>query len=84
MSRMALSRRRAPALRRSRSVLPGFGLALGFTLVYLALIVLLPLGGADRQGRRRSGLPGFWRVADRAARAGRLQLELRRLARSRR
>jgi sulfate transport system permease protein len=27
------------------SVLPGFGLALGFTLVYLSLIVLIPLGG---------------------------------------
>ena len=27
------------------SVLPGFGLALGFTLVYLILIVLIPLGG---------------------------------------
>jgi sulfate transport system permease protein len=26
------------------SVLPGFGLALGFTLVYLSLIVLIPLG----------------------------------------
>jgi sulfate transport system permease protein len=27
------------------SVLPGFGLALGFTIVYLCLIVLIPLGG---------------------------------------
>ena len=27
------------------SVLPGFGFALGFTLIYLALIVLLPLSG---------------------------------------
>jgi sulfate/thiosulfate transport system permease protein len=27
------------------SVLPGFGLALGFTIVYLSLIVLIPLGG---------------------------------------
>src|SRR5688572_10945205 len=33
------------ALKR-RSVLPGFGLAMGFTLVYLSLIVLLPLGAA--------------------------------------
>lgn len=30
-------------LRRHRSVLPGFGLTLGFTLAYLSLIVLLPL-----------------------------------------
>ena len=29
----------------SRRVLPGFGLALGYTLVYLSLLVLLPLGG---------------------------------------
>jgi sulfate transport system permease protein len=32
----------APALRR-QSVLPGFGLTMGFTLVYLSLIVLIPL-----------------------------------------
>jgi sulfate/thiosulfate transport system permease protein len=30
-------------LRPNRSVLPGFGLSLGFTLTYLSLIVLLPL-----------------------------------------
>jgi sulfate transport system permease protein len=30
-------------LRRPHSVLPGFGLALGFTLVYLSLVVLVPL-----------------------------------------
>ncbi len=32
--------------RTSRSVLPGFGLSLGFTLTYLGLIVLLPLSAA--------------------------------------
>jgi sulfate transport system permease protein len=32
--------------RTSRSVLPGFGLSLGFTLAYLGLIVLLPLSAA--------------------------------------
>ena len=32
------------ALRR-RSILPGFGLALGFTVFYLGLIVLIPLAG---------------------------------------
>src|SRR3954471_17291974 len=31
---------------RSRSVLPGFGLSLGFTLTYLGLIVLIPLSAA--------------------------------------
>jgi len=29
-----------------RNVLPGFGLAMGFTLLYLSLIVLIPLSGA--------------------------------------
>ena len=28
---------------KKRSILPGFGLTLGFTLSYLALIVLIPL-----------------------------------------
>jgi sulfate/thiosulfate transport system permease protein len=32
--------------RTNRSVLPGFGLSLGFTLTYLGLIVLLPLSAA--------------------------------------
>lgn len=31
--------------RRKRRVLPGFGLALGFALLYFSLIVLIPLGG---------------------------------------
>jgi sulfate transport system permease protein len=30
---------------KQRSVIPGFGLAMGFTLLYLALIVLIPLSG---------------------------------------
>ena len=29
---------------KQRSVLPGFGLTMGFTLLYLSLIVLVPLG----------------------------------------
>ena len=35
----------APALpkRKPRRVLPGFGLSLGYTLVYLSLLVLIPL-----------------------------------------
>src|SRR3954471_12542088 len=32
--------------RKAPSVLPGFGPALGFTLLYLALIVLIPLSAA--------------------------------------
>ena len=30
---------------KSQRVLPGFGLALGYTLVYLSLLILIPLGG---------------------------------------
>ena len=33
-------------VRVQRSVLPGFGLSLGFTLTYLSLIVLIPLSAA--------------------------------------
>ena len=29
--------------RRSKQVLPGFGLTLGYTLLYLSIIVLIPL-----------------------------------------
>ena len=35
-----------PFIRPNRSVLPGFGLSLGFTVFYLSLIVLLPLSAA--------------------------------------
>ncbi len=31
--------------RRSSPVIPGFGLTLGYTLVYLSLLVFLPLAG---------------------------------------
>lgn len=31
--------------KRSKNVLPGFGLSMGFTIVYLSLIVLIPLAG---------------------------------------
>ncbi len=44
------------------SVIPGFGLALGFTLVYLSLIVLIPLAALVL---RSAGLGWveFWRIA---------------------
>jgi sulfate transport system permease protein len=35
--------RMSPAVKRNRSVIPGFGITLGLTLAWLALIVLLPL-----------------------------------------
>ena len=50
------------SLFKSTSALPGFGLALGYTLVYLTLIVLLPLAALVL---RASGLgfAGFWTIA---------------------
>ena len=48
-------------LRRSHSVLPGFGLAMGFTLVYLSLVVLVPLSTLFwRSGSL--GPAGFWQA----------------------
>jgi sulfate transport system permease protein len=46
-------------LSRRKSILPGFGLTLGYTLVYLGCIVLLPLGALslDASGL---GLPRLW------------------------
>lgn len=38
--------RRRPLLLRRHSVLPGFGLALGFAVVYVSLLVLVPLSAA--------------------------------------
>lgn len=43
------------------SILPGFGLTLGFTLFYLSLIVLIPLGGLFVQSAKL-GWEGFWNV----------------------
>lgn len=48
--------------RRRRSVLPGFGLTLGITLVYLALIVLAPLGVLAARASAL-GLIGIWDIA---------------------
>jgi sulfate transport system permease protein len=42
-----------------RSVLPGFGLTLGYTLVYLCLIVLIPLSALVLQSAT-SGWDAFW------------------------
>ncbi len=44
------------------SVIPGFGLTLGFTLAYLALIVLIPLTGLVWRSASL-GFTGFWQVA---------------------
>jgi sulfate transport system permease protein len=47
---------------RSHSVLPGFGLTLGFTLLYLSLIVLIPLSTLFWKSAEL-GWVGFWDAA---------------------
>ena len=51
---------RGLALKRP-SAIPGFGLALGFTLTYLSLIVLIPLAGLALKSATL-GFSGFWDV----------------------
>lgn len=57
----------ATAMQRLRlkqtSVLPGFGLSMGFTLFYLALLVLIPLGGLVLFTGTRITLDEFWTKA---------------------
>ena len=45
----------------SRRVLPGFGLSLGFTLIYLSLIVLIPLSAVLLKAASLSW-PQFWTI----------------------
>ncbi|HEY6921640.1 MAG TPA: sulfate ABC transporter permease subunit CysT [Methyloceanibacter sp.] len=52
---------RGLALKRP-SAIPGFGLALGFTLTYLSLIVLIPLAALVLKSATL-GFEGFWEVA---------------------
>lgn len=49
------------AFRKQRSILPGFGLATGFTVVYLSLIVLIPLSTAFLKAATMSW-PRLWSV----------------------
>ena len=44
------------------SVIPGFGLALGFSMTYLCLIVLIPLAGLVLK-TSALGWEEFWRIA---------------------
>ncbi len=44
------------------SIIPGFGLALGFSLTYLGLIVLIPLAALVLK-TAALGWPEFWRIA---------------------
>ncbi|MBI2434097.1 MAG: sulfate ABC transporter permease subunit CysT [Candidatus Hydrogenedentes bacterium] len=48
-------------LRKEYSVLPGFGLTMGFTVAYLGLIVLIPLASLFLRTAQLS-LPAFWAV----------------------
>ena len=48
-------------LRRKPSVMPGYGLTLGYTLTYLSLVVLIPLAGLLLRPVSL-GWQGFWRV----------------------
>jgi sulfate transport system permease protein len=52
-----------PALARlrQRSIIPGFGLTLGFTILYLSLVVLLPLS-ATFVATAKIGWHAFWHI----------------------
>jgi sulfate transport system permease protein len=54
------------------SVIPGFGLTLGFTIVYLSLIVLIPLAGVGWRSAAL-GWDEFWRIATDARVVGALR-----------
>ena len=47
---------------RRRSVLPGFGLSLGYTIAYLSLVVLIPLAGLAIRSATL-GWDQFWAIA---------------------
>jgi sulfate/thiosulfate transport system permease protein len=47
---------------RRPSVIPGFGAALGLTVTYLSLIVLIPLAGMILKSATL-GWPELWRIA---------------------
>jgi sulfate transport system permease protein len=46
---------------RKRSILPGFGLTLGFTIFYLSLIVLIPISATFVE-TSKIGWHAFWRI----------------------
>ena len=47
---------------RRRSVLPGFGLSLGYTIAYLSLVVLIPLAAVFLKAGSL-GFEHFWQAA---------------------
>src|ERR671928_817378 len=48
--------------RQKHGALPGFGLTMGYTVLYLSLVVLLPLGALVIKSTTM-GLAGFWHAA---------------------
>ena len=48
--------------KKKHNPLPGFGLTLGFTLFYLSVIVLIPLGGLVLKSSNLSWVE-FWKLA---------------------
>ncbi len=50
-----------PRLGRSKRLLPGFGLTMGFTLLYLSLIVLIPLSALFISSAQM-GVADFWKA----------------------
>ena len=48
--------------RRRRNILPGFGPTMGYTLLYLSIVVLIPLGGLVLKSAE-IGPAKFWRLA---------------------
>ena len=46
---------------KQKSILPGFGLSLGFTVLYLSLIVLIPLAAVFLKTTSLSW-PQFWHI----------------------
>ncbi len=50
-----------PRIARKHSVIPGFGITLGFTIFYLSLIVLIPLAGLFFKTAEMT-LDDFWRT----------------------
>jgi len=51
-----------PNTRITRSILPGFGLTMGYTVLYLSLVVLIPLGALMLKSGSL-GWSGFWAAA---------------------
>jgi len=52
----------ASLTRRRQSIIPGFGLTLGFTILYLSLIALIPLSATFFE-TSKIGWHDFWRIA---------------------